>query len=298
MGTIKKTKLKEKLYAIKTEDGVRIALWKLNAEKDSGRHIFLTHGAFSNRKIFNGIATALSEKGFTCWIMEWRNHGESSKSAKKFNLETVAKYDLHASFDFLFHKMGLKRVDCLTHSGGGIALTMFLIKNPSYKTYISSISMFGVQAFGAGTKLKGKTRILVGKYFAALLGKVPAKSAGSTENSETYYTLKQWFDWNLNHDFKGEDGFDYLEKMPSIDIPILSICAKGDNFIAPKKGCEEFLNAFKNDENKLYFCSKENGNLEDYNHSRIILSRNSVKELAPLVIGWINEKSDNAQVMK
>jgi len=131
----------------------------------------------------------------------------------------------------------------------------------------------------------------VGKYFTALLGKVPAKSAGSTENSETYYTLKQWFDWNLNHNFKRENGFDYLEKMSNIDIPILSICAKGDNFIASKKGCEEFLNAFKNQENKLYFCSIENGNLEDYNHSRIILSKNSVKELSPLVLDWIDEKS-------
>lgn len=294
MATIKKTKLKEKLYTIKTEDGVNIALWKLNLEKELNRHIFLTHGAFSNRKIFNGMASALTEKGFTCWVMEWRDHGESSQVEKKFNLETVAKYDLNASFDFLLHKMKLKSVDCLTHSGGGIALTMFLIKNPSYKAYINSITMFGVQAFGAGTKLKGKARILVGKYFAAILGKVPAKSAGSTENSETYYTLKQWFDWNLNHNFKGENGFDYLKKMPNIHIPILSICAKGDNFIAPKKGCEEFLNAFKNDENKLYFCSKENGNLEDYNHSRIILSRNSVKELSPLVLNWINEKSNKS----
>ncbi|MDT0295029.1 alpha/beta hydrolase [Mesonia ostreae] len=292
MTRIRKTNLKEKLYPIKTKDGVRIALWKLNSEKDLNKHILLIQGAFSNRKIFNGIVSVLTRKGFTCWVMEWRNHGESSNSGKKFNLETIAIYDIHATFDFLIHNIKLKRLHCIVHSGGGIALTMFLIKNLAYKTYITSISMFAVQAFGAGTKLKGKTRILMGKYFSALLGKVLAKSVGSTENSETYYTLKQWFSWNLNRNFLGEDGFNYLEKMPSITIPILSNCAKGDNFIAPKKGCEDFLDAFKNKENRLYYCSKENGSLEDYNHSRITLSRNSVKELSPLVLDWIKQNRD------
>ena len=86
--------MKEQLYHIKTEDNVSIALWKLSSENNSGEHIFLTHGTFSNRKICDGIAEYFTEKGFTCWIMEWRNHGESSNSKQKFNFETIAKYDL------------------------------------------------------------------------------------------------------------------------------------------------------------------------------------------------------------
>jgi len=78
--------------------------------------------------------------------------------------------------------------------------------------------------------------------------------------------------------------------MNKIKVPILSICAKGDNFIAPKTGCEDFIKAFHNDTNKLLFLSKSNGNLEDYNHSRILKSQNSKKELWPLVVDWINEK--------
>jgi predicted alpha/beta hydrolase len=286
----------EQLYTIKTADNENIALWKLSSKNDLDKHIFLTHGAFSNKKTFIGIASFLCDKGYTCWIMEWRNHGESSKSVKKFNLETVAKYDLISTFNFLFNTIGLKKIDCLTHSGGGITLTMFLINNPTYKSKINSITLFAVQAFGAVTDIKSKIKILTAKYISSLIGKVPAKGAGSVEDSESYYTLKQWFDWNINQNFVGENNFDYLEKMHTIKIPILSICAKGDDFVAPRKGCEDFLNAFNNDENKLYFCSKENGNLEDYNHSRIILSRNSQKELYPLVLDWIHEKSNVSRV--
>ena len=102
--------------------------------------------------------------------------------------------------------------------------------------------------------------------------------------------MKQWFNWNLNKNFIGENGFNYLDKMNEIKVPILSICAKGDHFIAPKVGCEKFLNAFEHNTNKLLYISIENGNLEDYNHSRILKSKNSKKELYPKVEQWISER--------
>lgn len=268
-----------------------IALWKLSSKNKNDKHIFLTHGTFSNRKICDGIATYLTHKGFTCWIMEWRNHGNSSKSKKKFNFETIAKYDIKSAFDFLFNNQKLKQIDCLTHSGGGIALTLFLINNPSYNSKINSIILFGAQAFGAGTELKNRIKILASKYLAALLGGIPAKIVGSSEHSESYYTMKQWFNWNLNTNFIGAHGFDYLKRMHTVTVPILSICAKGDRFIAPKIGCEHFLKAFKNEANTLLYCSKDNGYLEDYNHSRILKSQNSKKEIWPIVEHWISENT-------
>lgn len=226
--------------------------------------------------------------------MEWRNHGKSSRTKRKFNFETVAKYDLKSTFQFLFGTLKLKSIDCLTHSGGGIVLTMFLVHFPKYKVKINTITLFGVQAFGAGEKSGNRIKLLSSKYLTSYFGKVPSKTAGSTEHSESYYTMKQWFDWNLNKNFIGENEIDYLKEMSEIKIPILSICAKGDNFIAPKIGCEKFLSAFKNKTNKLLYVSKENGNLEDYNHSRILKSKNSKKELYPKVEQWINQRKTSA----
>jgi predicted alpha/beta hydrolase len=205
------------------------------------------------------------------------------KSNGNFNFETIAKYDLKSTFKFLFDNQNLSSTDCLTHSGGGIVLTMLLIDNPNYKSKINSITLFGMQAFGAATNLNNQIKTLAGKYLTALLGKVPSKGAGSTENGETYYTMKQWFDWNLNQNFVG--------KMNTIRIPILSICAKGDKFIAPKIGCEKFLEAFKNGRNELLFCSKENGYIEDYDHGRILKSPNSKKEIWPIVENWVTNRT-------
>ena len=151
--------MKEQLYNIKTKDNETIALWKLNSNNDLNKNIFLIHGAFSNRKTYNGIASFLCDIGYTCWIMEWRNHGESSKSEKRYNLETVANYDVKSTFEYLFKTIKLESIDCITHSGGGIILTMFLIHNPIYKSKINSITLFAVQAFGARIKFESRAKI-------------------------------------------------------------------------------------------------------------------------------------------
>ncbi len=223
--------------------------------------------------------------------MEWRNHGSSDRIDSNFNFETISKYDLKSTFEFLFKKEKVNTIDCLVHSGGGLILTMFLIKNSAYQPKIRSITMFGTQAFGAGTYVLNRGKIFLGKYVTAILGKTPAKKVGSTEHDESYYTMKQWFDWNLKKNFIGENDFDYKERMPRIRIPILSICAKGDTFIAPKVGCEKFLNAFNNESNRLWYLSKRNGNLEDYNHSRILKSQSAKSEVWPKVKEWIDSRT-------
>ncbi len=280
----------ENLFHINTVDGEKIALWKISPQTPlHTKHIFLTHGTFSNKKILLGITSYLVDKGFTCWIMEWRNHGNSSKTKQKFNFETIAKFDLPAVFEYLFKNEKITVLDCVTHSGGGLILSMFLIKNPTYISKIHCITFFGCQAFGAATTFKNRLQIWVGKYASAIIGFVPAKIIGSSEHNEPYYTMKQWFNWNLHRNFMGSQSFDYLEKMNKITTPILSICAKGDTLIAPKTGCKQFLNAFKNPKNKLVLCAKENGSSEDYNHSRIILSQNAKKEIYPIVLDWITQ---------
>ena len=281
--------IKEELHLIKTADEETIALWKVtNTLSNKNQHIFLTHGTFSDKRICLGIAKYFAELDYTCWIMEWRNHGASPRTDKAFNFETIGLLDVQAAMYHLRDKVGIKKISCITHSGGGICLTMFLVKNPSFREIMHRISFFGCQAFGAASSRLNYWQIVGSKYMTRLLGKMPATKNGRPHD-ETYYTMKQWYDWNLNKQFKGADDFDYLPNMPSIRTPILSICAKGDPFVAPKEGCAAFLAAFKNPVNQLVYCSKAAGFLEDYDHSRIMLSRNAAKELWPVVQEWIEQ---------
>ncbi|WP_201557593.1 alpha/beta fold hydrolase [Psychrobacter sp. 72-O-c] len=310
--------IKETLNLVTTKDGEQVAVWKVfDSIKDSTlvdshaskkQNVLLTHGTFSDKRVCLGVAKYLAKLGHTCYIVEWRGHGDSSIPKDKFNFETVAIYDLEATFHYLFDGLKLDNLHCITHSGGGICLTMFLIQeilaqNTQYINKINSITMFACQAYGAVINPKSYARILLIKSITRLLGYLPAKRLKLGTINENYHTMSQWYDWNLNKNFKSSlakqdvnyqntdynENFDYRQHMPKVTIPIYAISAKGDDFIAPFSGCQLFLNDFNNPANDFCEFSISNGDLEDYSHSRIIMSRNASKEIWPTVAAWIEK---------
>ena len=323
--------LTESLNLVSTKDGEQIAVWKVfdslkdsliaNNDTANGQNVFLTHGTFSDKKVCLGIAGYLAKLGHTCYIMEWRGHGTSSIPKNKFNFETIALYDFDATFRYLFDELKLDNLHCVTHSGGGICLTMFFIQklltqDKQYINKLNSISMFACQAYGAALNRKSHAKILLTKSITQMIGFLPAKPFKLGTVNESYHTMTQWYDWNLNKNFKSSlamqdsnreniqssdqasdqasndaKDFDYRQQMSKIKTPIYAISAKGDHFIAPANGCHLFLNDFDNPANDFREFSISNGDLEDYNHSRIIMSRNAATEIWPTVAAWIDKHS-------
>ena len=269
------------------KESATLALWKVDAKTSvDGKHVFLTHGTFSNRKVCLGICEFLVKHGFTCWILEWRNHGESARLNQLYNFERIGKEDIKAAFDYLFEHEKLKEIDCVTHSGGAISLTINLIEYPKYISKIKKMVFFAGQSSGAAYNFRNRLKIQIGKYLTKAIGQIPAKRLGRPHN-ESYFFMKQWFDWNLTNTFTSDNGKDYRLEMPKIEIPILAIGGSGDNFIAPVIGCKAFLDGFKNPQNKFLTCGTATGYSENYNHSRIIYSRNAAREIYPAVLEWL-----------
>ena len=268
----------------------KLALWKLSSSNcQADKNVFLTHGTFSDKKVCLGIGEYLVGKGYNCWVLEWRNHGSSSRTEGHCSFEMIGKEDMQRAFDYLFNEVNLEKIDCITHSGGGINLTINLLTYPENISRINRIVFFACQSFGAGYSLKNQVKLFLGKYLTKAIGFLPAKLLGRPHN-EPYQFMKQWFDWNLSGEFQSDDGMNYGREMSKIKIPILSISGSGDYFVAPPKGCEMFLLKFENAENEFLNCGQETGFFEDYDHSRLIYSRNAEKEIYPLALRWI-EKS-------
>jgi len=321
------------LHLVTTKDDEEIAVWKVvdtaasattteglaNTGSDvTAQNVFLTHGTFSDKQTCLKIAEHFAGLGHHCYIMEWRGHGDSSQPKESFNFETVATYDYEATFRYFFEELKLNNLHCVTHSGGGVGLTMFLVQNPSYIDKVNSISMFACQAFGATLNSTSYAKILAAKLVTRLIGFIPAKSLNMGPFNESYHTMTQWYDWNLRKNFKSSflnaasfsqgaahadsmnepmhhsknasnDFIDYRQYMPQITTPIYSISAKGDNFISPTRGCQLFFDGFKNSQNVFREYSLSNGNLDDYTHSRIMISRNAATEIWPTVTAWIEK---------
>lgn len=279
--------IREECIYLRTQDDVAIALWKIYVRQHTGKHIFLTHGTFSDRRICITIARYFAKKGYVCWIMEWRNHGKSAAGKSRFDFETIALFDMKAVFSYLTQRLHIRNLHCITHSGGGICLTMFLARNPGFMTYIRSVTLFACQAFSAGISIAQQVKLLAGKYLTRMLGFVPARRLGLGIHNEAYHTMKQWFNWNLSKAFKGNDAFNYRDEMQYIKIPVFAIASAGDQFIAPEQSCKIYLDQFGGPANRYACFSRENGHLEDYGHARVLLSRNAIKEIWPVVHSWI-----------
>ena len=296
----------ESLKLLTTKDDEQISVWRVTqgspvsdtSPVEKPQNIFLTHGTFSDKKVCLGIARYLCQLGHTCYIMEWRGHGHSSVPKDKFNFETVATYDYEATFRYLFYTLKLDNLHCVTHSGGGVGLAMFLVQNPDYIDKINSISIFACQAYGAVLGPMGYAQIMGLKIVTKLLGYLPAKKLGLGPFNESYYTMKQWYDWNLHKNFESsflkintlkeqEQRFDYRQSIADITIPVYAISGKGDRFVSPTLGCQLFFDDFGNADNTFIEYSVANGHLEDYDHTRVLMSRNSATEIWPTVGTWI-----------
>lgn len=281
--------MQEKKIELDFNEDKKLALWKTySTKRETKGHIFLTHGTFSNRKICMGICEFLISEGYTCWVLEWRNHGESSSFNSEYNFETIGKEEITIALKFLFEDQKIKNLDCIAHSGGGLSLTIHLIEFPEYLQRIKHIVFFGSQADGVGNSFSNRRKLLTAKYLSKLIGVIPAKLVGTPHN-ENYSFMKQWFDWNLGKKFLSNSGKDFSLEMPKIKIPILSICGSGDTFIAPPHGCKKFLSYFKNPKNKFLECGIKTNFREDYTHGRLIYSRNAEIEIYPEVLKWIEQ---------
>lgn len=264
-----------------------LALWKITtSSSQTDKNVFLTHGTFSNKQICLGISEYLVHKSYTCWVLEWRNHGSSSKIQGAYNFEIIGKEEVQRAFQYLFEEIELDDIDCVTHSGGGIALSINLVNYPANKARIKKMVFFGCQAFGACENRLNYWKVWMGEQLSRFVGHVPARLVGRPEN-ESYNFMKLWNNWNLSGQFLGENGIDYALALKDIQIPILSISGAGDTFIAPRSGCESYLNCFNNPVNQLLHCAKETGFKEDYTHSRLIYSQNAKNEIYPKVYDWI-----------
>jgi len=286
--------LNEMEIHLATEDAVRLSLWRLRDESTSPpagtRDIFLTHGTFSDRRICLGIAKHFASLGYTCWTLEWRGHGGSAQGQVPYDFETVAQYDVKAALDHLVREQGIQRLHCVTHSGGGIVLTMCLVRNPWLVPVIDRVALFACQALHAASSSSRKWLLRLMRLVSRFYGSIPGHRLGLGVQAESFFMMKQWYDWNISGSFRGRDGVDYLAKMSGLTVPVLAISGAADKLIAPPASCEKYLQGFGGSANRAMECGLSTGFSKDYSHANVMLSRAAMNEVWPVATEWLTTK--------
>jgi pimeloyl-ACP methyl ester carboxylesterase len=274
-----------------TEDGVRLSLWRLRDEAKhppaGTRDIFLTHGTFSDRRICLGIAKHFANLGYTCWTLEWRGHGGSAAGPVAYDFETVALHDVTAALEHLVREEGIQRLHCVTHSGGGIVLTMCLSRNPQLVPIVDRVALFACQALHAASSRPRQWLLRSMRLASRLWGSVPGRRLGLGAQDESFFMMKPWYDWNISQRFSGRDGFDYRAAMGRLTLPVLSLAGAADRLIAPPASCEQYLEGFGGSRKLAVVCGRSTGFSTDYAHASVILSRSAMNEVWPIAAKWL-----------
>lgn len=275
-------------------DGLELGWWRIfDTEKCQAepRHMFMTHGTFSDRRICLKMARAWAELGHVAWILEWRGHGGSAKPTQAYDMEDVAKLDVNAALKWLAQRLPNQSICASTHSGGGLALTMALIHEPAHQTLISRMALYACQASDAGATVLRRLKLRLASYLFRQVGHIPGPKLRLGICDESYTMMKPWFQWNLTGKFSGRSGIDYGSMQAGVATAVMVIAGCSDHFIAPAEACRSYCERFqaRQLENEFLICGKPFGFVQDYGHADVMTSKNASIEIFPSVNAWLLE---------
>lgn len=272
--------------------GVQGTLTRVAREESALPPIVLTHGTFSNARLCERLARFLQEAGFDCWILEWPGHGQGKAKAPKWSYEQLALHEVRETLRAVRKATGKETVLWVGHSAGGVLPFIYLARNPGEARHFQGIVTMGSQTTSAGPGVLGRLKLGVGFLMTNVLGRAPGTLLGLGPENEVRPLMNQWFRWNWSGQWRGEDGFDYLEELKRVRVPTLSMAGAGDDFIAPEAGCRRLFDALGSPDKTFLRCAKATGFQEDYSHTRLIASRSAQAELWPRIAEWLRQRSE------
>lgn len=279
-------------YRELTTDRVALSLLRVYGEVRYSTPVVLSHGTFSNAQTCTRLALYLAGHGFDCWVLELRGHGRSEVGPVHPDFEQFSELDVPTALRAVRQHTRNAPLFWIGHSGGGLVPLMFLARHPETLAEVKGIVTLASQATDAGITWSGWAKIALSAAGNNLLGYAPGPLFKLGPENEFRGVMNQWFRWNWNGRWTGNDGFDYLKGLERINIPTLCLAGGGDRFIAPYQGCRRLYNALGGPDKQMVFCAKSEGYGEDYNHARIITSLRARREIWPTISEWLIRRAN------
>ena len=271
------------------DKGGWISLRRLVSPGSTGYPIVIAHGTISNGAAVQDLALYLAGLGYDCWILEWGGHGNSRTARERQNFEYPAFNDLPAAVDTVLNMTGQSKLFWVSHSGGGHLPLMYLARNPKKQNQFAGLVTLGAQATDGAMGIRYRLRAAALWGVTTLLGQTPKALVSVGSEGEPSCLLAQWAVWNLQGQWLGKDGFDYLAGLGSIGIPALMMAGGNDN-IAPVSGCLKVFKALGSEDKSWRVCSTAEGFTKEFTHGQLIRGKAARAEVFPMVEEWISHR--------
>lgn len=281
----------------RADDGVELALYRAEPEANQRRTpVLLVHGTFSNRNFFFGhtpersLARALAARGWDCWVAELRGRGRSGPAGAggAWHFEDWIRRDAPALVEAVIGATGHDQLVWLGHSAGGVIGAAHAATADRHRR-IAGLVVAGAPA-PTGLGMLQYPMAAAALSITRLLGRFPARLLGIGPEDEHPGILEQWMRWNLNGEWRGEDGTDYFGRCRNITVPVLALAGAADRVFAPPSSCQRLLDAMSGTDRTMVVCGRAAGYSEDLDHNRVLVSRAARNEVWPLIGGWLEAR--------
>jgi len=285
-----------RVYRIKTEDDVEIAITRLLGDSDHGARepVVLVHGTFCQRSFWvsgNGVGLAphLLQHGYDVWIPEMRGHGRSTRDRRyrDWTAEDQMRWDLPAVQHLVAAETG-RHAHWVGHSWGGVAIVGSLAGGWLWGEQMRSAVVLGANiSEGDGWMQRAVPRAAAWGLLT-LLGRVPARLFRLGPEPESRGYMLDFYRWKgPNRQWLTEDGRNYWDGVRRIEVPLLAFAAANDKN-DPATGCRLLFDAVGSQDKAWVLLGVEQGFSKDYGHVEMMISKAASEEVWPRIAGWLD----------
>jgi oxygen-independent coproporphyrinogen-3 oxidase len=272
---------------LRTEDGVRVAVHRLG--DPHGPPLLLVPGTFSNSTFWlgtrgTGLARTLAGEGYDVWVLDPRGHGQSDRplSHHRWDFDDWARADVPVALRAASER---RRCAIIGHSAGGAAILAALAADASLRDRVSGAVILATPV----PWLQGWRKIASRAFrrWSLVLGRFPARRLGLGPEDELPHVMAQWMTWNLQANWRGDDGTDYFGGIAHLEMPILTMAGSGDTRFAPPEACRALFDMIGSRDKTFVLCGKATGYSEDFTHPGLVVSRAAQAEIWPRISAWL-----------
>jgi len=297
---LKSSPLKEQSYFLEVgKETLHLKRFHINPD---GEPVFLLHGSVEDGRIYysksgKGLAPFLARQGYDVFIPDISGKGKSTpKISKKSTqgLTEIITEELPTFLNKIKEFKGEMPQYWIGHSWGGTLQYAYLLRFPN-KVKVKSMVHFGVKRRITAFTWNKLYMInfgwyLLGGIMTKIYGYTPITKLGFGSEDEArnyFYQTNQWF---RKKRWVDADGFDYSAQIENTNLPpSLFLNGIKDDALGSKKDSLLFMKELRLKNSEQKDLSIKLGNLQDYDHNNILVSKNSEKDVFPLVVKWFRK---------
>jgi len=298
--------LAARVYRVKTDDDVEIAVTRLGSGSGSGSGsggdsdfgtagpVILVHGTFCQRSFWVsdkglGLGPYLLERGYDVWIPEARGHGRSPRDERfrSWSAEDQMQFDLPAVQRLVATETG-RGAHWVGHSWGGVAILGSIGAGWLTEDQMRSAVVLGANITEGDAWLKQKLPRAAAWLLLTALGRVPAALFRLGPEPESRAYMLDFFRWKgPSAAWRTVDGRDYWEGIRRTKVPLLDFAAANDT-MDPVPGCRFVFDAVGSENKAWVLLGTEQGFSKDYGHVEMVISKAARVEVWPRIADWLD----------